>query len=83
MGAAIGSYIGINLAAFLTAVELGIQPLLHVGADGRPLYSPFPLSVTVPVIMVQHMAVFGIIEAIVTVFVLAYLRKAYPELIRG
>ncbi len=82
-GAAIGSYIGINLAALLTAVELGIQPLLHVGADGRPLYNPFPLSITLPVIMVQHMAVFGIIEAIVTVLVLIYLRKAYPEIIRG
>lgn len=82
-GAAVGSYIGINFAALLTAVELGIQPLLHIGADGRPLYSPFPLSVTVPVIMVQHIAVFGIIEAIVTVLVLLYIRKSYPELIRG
>ncbi len=83
IGAAIGSYMGINLAAFLTAVELGIQPLLHVAADGRPLYSPFQLSVTIPVIMVQHIAVFGTIEAIVTVLVLLYLRKSYPELIRG
>ncbi|MBT9537593.1 MAG: cobalt transporter CbiM, partial [Nitrospirae bacterium] len=43
IGAGTGAYAGINLAAFLTAVELGIQPLLHTGADGRPLYSPFPL----------------------------------------
>ncbi len=83
IGAAIGSYAGINLAAFLTAVELGIQPLIHVAADGRPLYSPFPLSVTIPVIMVQHIVAFGTVEATVTVLVLLYLRKSYPDLIRG
>lgn len=82
IGAALGSYVGINLAALLTACELGIQPLLHVGTDGRPLYSPFPLTVTIPAIMIEHIAVFGIIEAAVTVFVLMYLRKSHPELLR-
>lgn len=83
VGAAVGAYIGINLAALLTAVELGIQPLLHTGADGRPLYSPFPLTVTIPAIMIEHIVLFGVIEAVVTVFVLVYLRKAHPDLIRG
>lgn len=83
IGAAIGSYIGINLAAFLTAVELGIQPVLHVGQDGRPLYSPFPLTVTVPAIMIEHIMIFGVAEAIITVLVLVYIRKTHPDLIRG
>lgn len=81
--AAAGAYTGINVAALLTALELGIQPLLHSGADGRPLYSPFPLTVTVPAIMIEHMVLFGLIEAAVTVLVLVYLRKSHPELIRG
>lgn len=82
IGAAAGSYVGINLAAFLTAFELGIQPLLHIGADGRPLYSPFPLAVTIPAIMIEHLALFGVVEAFVTVLVLLYLRKAHPDLLR-
>lgn len=83
IGAAVGSYIGINIAAFLTALELGIQPILHVGQDGRPLYSPFPLTITIPALMIEHVAIFGIVEAVVTVLVLMYLRRSYPELIRG
>lgn len=82
-GAAFGSYIGVNLAALLTAVELGLQPLLHMGTDGRPLFSPFPLTVTVPAIMIEHLAIIGVVEAVVTVLALVYLRKAYPDLIRG
>jgi len=83
IGAGIGAYVGINLGAFLTAVELGIQPLLHSGTDGRPLYSPFPLSITIPAIMLEHIFLFGIIEAVVTVFVLLYIKKSHPELIGG
>ncbi|MBI4824063.1 MAG: cobalt transporter CbiM [Nitrospirae bacterium] len=83
VGGGIASYIGINLSALLTAIELGIQPLLHVAGNGRPLYSPFPLKVTVPVIMLEHLLVFGFIEAVVTVLVISYLEKSHPELIRG
>ena len=83
IGAGVGAYAGINLAAFLTAVELGLQPLLHSGADGRPLYSPFPLSITIPAIMLEHIFIFGIVEAVVTVSVLLYIKKSHPELIRG
>jgi cobalt/nickel transport system permease protein len=82
MGAAVGSYVGINLAAFLTAFELGIQTILHVGSDGRPLYSPFPLKLTIPAIMIEHLVLFGVVEAVVTVMVLLYLRKAHPDLLR-
>jgi cobalt/nickel transport system permease protein len=82
IGAAAGSYAGINLAAFLTAFELGIQTILHVGRDGRPLYSPFPLTLTIPAIMIEHILLFGVLEAAVTVLVLLYLRKSYPDLLR-
>lgn len=82
IAAAVGSYVGINLAAFLTAFELGIQTILHVGQDGRPLYSPFPLKLTIPAIMIEHIVIFGIAEALVTVLVLLYLRKARPDLLK-
>ena len=44
LSAAIGSYIGINAAAFCAAVEFGIQPLLFKNAEGQALYCPYPLS---------------------------------------
>lgn len=81
IAAAAGSYVGINIAAFLTAFELGIQTILHVGKDGRPLYSPFPLTLTIPAIMIEHVLLFGIVEAVVTVMVLVYLRKSHPDLL--
>jgi len=73
--AGIGAYAGINVAAFLTAFELGIQPLLHIGPDGRPLYSPFPLAITIPAIMIEHLTLFGFVEVAVTVLVLVYIKK--------
>lgn len=73
--AGIGSYIGINVAALLTAIELGLQPMLHRGLDGRPLYSPFPLTITIPAIMIEHITLFGFVEVAVTVLVLIYVRK--------
>jgi cobalt/nickel transport system permease protein len=82
IGAAAGSYAGINFAAFLTAFELGIQTILHVGKDGRPLYSPFPLTLTIPAIMIEHILLFGVVEAVVTVMVLLYLRKSHPDLLK-
>jgi cobalt/nickel transport system permease protein len=78
-----GAYIGINTAAFLTAVELGIQTVLHVAPDGRPLYGPFPLAITVPAIMAEHIVLFGFIEAVVTVLALAYIERSHPELLKA
>ncbi len=83
IGGAVGSYAGINFAAFLTALELGVQPLLYVGQDGRPLYCPFPLKLTIPAIMLEHVFLFGVVEALVTVFVLLYLRRSHPDLLEG
>ena len=54
LSAAIGSYIGINAAAFCAAVEFGIQPLLFKNAEGQALYCPYPLSVSIPAMMIGH-----------------------------
>jgi cobalt/nickel transport system permease protein len=67
----------------LDAVEVGIQPILHVGLDGRPLYSPFPIQITLPGIMVQHLAIFSFIEVAVTVLAMIYFQRAHPELVMG
>lgn len=81
IGAFIGSYIGINAAALLTAIELGIQPLLFKTAEGVPLYGPIPLSVTVPALMLSHLLAAGVLEGIVTVMAISYLLKFSPGLV--
>jgi cobalt/nickel transport system permease protein len=81
IAAGFAGYLGINLAAFLTSAELGIQPVLHHSANGQALYCPYGLNITVPVMMGEHLLIFGWIEAIVTALVVKYLQKQSPELI--
>jgi cobalt/nickel transport system permease protein len=80
VAAAAGGYVGINVAALLVAVELGIQPLLHHMPDGTPLYAPFALGVTIPAMMIPHLTVAGAAEAILTGGVAAFLGTYHPEL---
>ena len=54
LSAAIGAYVGINAAAFCAAVEFGIQPLLFKNVAGQALYCPYPLSVSIPAMMIGH-----------------------------
>jgi cobalt/nickel transport system permease protein len=79
--AGIAGYIAINIAASSTAVMFGIQPLLHRSASGQPLYCPYGLDVAVPVMLSEHILIFGWVEAIITALVVKYLQKQSPELI--
>lgn len=76
IGAAVGGWLGLNLAAFFTGVEFGIQPFLFHTADGTPLYAPYPLSVSIPAMLIPHMLVASVIEGVVTALVVAYLQRA-------
>lgn len=82
VAAALAGYVAINVAAFLAAVEFGIQPLLFTDANGVPLYSFYPLSVAVPAMMIGHLTFAGIAEAIISGGVVAYLQRADPALLR-
>jgi len=74
--AAVASYLAINMGAFLTAVELGCQPLLYGGTHGGAAYFPFPLKVAIPAIMIPHLTTVGALEAAVTVLILTFFQKA-------
>jgi cobalt/nickel transport system permease protein len=76
ISAAIAGYISLNLGALTTAVFLGIQPILAKSPDGRPLYSPYSLKVTIPAMAGEHLLFFGFVEAAVTALVAAYLAKS-------
>lgn len=78
IGIVLGSYIGINFAALCAAIEFGIQPLLFHNAAGQALYSPYPLSVSIPAMLIPHLLVAGIVEVIFTVGIIAYVKKVSP-----
>jgi cobalt/nickel transport system permease protein len=75
LAAALAAYAAINLSALAAAVELGVQPLIAAGANGRPLYAPYPLNVAIPAMMVPHLLFFGPVEAIGTALVVSYVMK--------
>ena len=78
---AIAGYVGLNVAALTTAIMFGLQPLLAKGADGRPLYFPYPLEVAVPVMAVQHLLFFGILEAVLTALLVVYFQRSDPSML--
>jgi cobalt/nickel transport system permease protein len=81
MAAFLSGYLGLLAAALFTGVEFGIQPLIATGADGRPLYAPYPLSVAVPVMVFEHLFLFGIVEGLVTMLVLKYFLRHERDLV--
>lgn len=80
VGTFIGSYVGLNIAAIFAGFELGIQPLLFKAANGTPLYSPYPLSVSIPSMALAHTVFAGPLEGIVTTAAIAYIIKFAPQL---
>lgn len=82
MAAAIGGYAAINLAALCAAIEFGLQPALFRDAQGTPLYAPYPLSVAIPAMLVPHLAVAGVAEALFTAGLVAWVQKLDAELLR-
>ena len=80
LAAAVGSYVGLNAAAFCCAVEFGLQPMLFKDALGNALYCPYDLSIAIPAMMIPHLAVAGLVEAVFTVAVFAVVQKTAPEL---
>ena len=78
IGMAVGSYAGINMAALFAAIEFGIQPLLFTNAAGQALYSPYPLSVSIPAMTIPHLLVAGVLEAVFTVAIFVFIKKVSP-----
>jgi len=80
VAAAVGSYFGIVVASLCAAIEFGVQPLLFHTAAGQPLYCPYPLSVSIPAMVIPHMLVAGPVELLFTVLILAFVKKVSPDL---
>ena len=83
LGAGVGSYVGINAAALMAAIEFGVQPYFLHDAAGQALYCPYGLSVSIPAMMLGHLTVFGAVEVIFTVAVLLFILRVSPATVQG
>jgi cobalt/nickel transport system permease protein len=81
VAAFIAGYVGLNAAAFITALEFGSQYNLFQAADGTPLYFPYPIKVAVAAMMSEHMLLAGPVEGLVTALGAWFVAKNYPALI--
>lgn len=77
-GVLVGSYVGINVAAFLTAIELGIQPIIAT-QGGEPLYNPYGLAVTIPAMMATHLTIAGAVEVFFTYVIYRFVKQVAPH----
>ncbi len=83
VGAAIGGWLGLTVAALFAGIEFGLQPLLFTSPDGSPLYAPFPLSIAVPAMVIPHALTASVVEGLLTALILAYLQRSNPALIEA
>ncbi len=81
VAAFIAGYVGLNAAAFITALEFGSQYNLFQAADGTPLYFPYSIKVAVAALMSAHLLLAGPGEGLVTAMGAWFVSKNYPALI--
>jgi cobalt/nickel transport system permease protein len=77
----ISGYLSLVMAAILTSIELGIQPMIASTADGKALYCPYNLSIAIPAMAIEHLLFFGIVEGIITAIIVSYFLKSEPGMI--
>ena len=66
VGIVLGSYFGINFAALFTAIEFGLQPVIY------------PLSISIPALVIPHLLIVGFVEVIFTVSIVGFIKKVSP-----
>ncbi|MEI6079972.1 MAG: cobalt transporter CbiM [bacterium] len=79
----LASYVSLNIAAFAAAIQFGIQPILFRSQSGLPLYAPYPIGISIPAMMIPHLLVVGLVEALVSVGIYSYVSRINPEMIHG
>jgi cobalt/nickel transport system permease protein len=81
VGAALGGWVGLTMAALFAGIEFGLQPLLFKSADGAPLYAPYPLAIAIPAMVIPHALTASLVEGLLTALILGYLQRSNPALI--
>ncbi len=83
VAAALAGYVAINVAALAASVEFGVQPLWFHTDAGVPLYAPYPLEIAIPAMLIGHLGLAGIAEAVVSGGLVSWLQRAEPELLQS
>ncbi len=83
IGAAVGGWVGVTVCAFFAGLEFGIQPLLFKATDGSPLYAPYPLSISIPAMVIPNALVASVVEGLLTALVVAYLQRSNSKLLEA
>lgn len=65
---------GVLGAALVTALLLGIQPLIASDAQGRPLYFPFGLDIVLPAVLLPNLIV-ATVEGLITALAVPRLKQ--------
>jgi cobalt/nickel transport system permease protein len=81
IAAGIAGYLASNAAAFVTAVEFGIQPMFFHDGRGVPLYAPYGLGVAIPAMMIGHLTIAGVAEGVIAAGLVKYLQASDPALL--
>lgn len=81
IGGAVAGYLALVIAAVITGFQFGIQPMIARDAAGQAMYAPFGLHIAVPMMALEHLLVFGFVEAIVTGLAVKYFQRAAPEML--
>ena len=79
----ISGWLSIVSASFIIAFFLGIQPIVAHTPDGKPLFFPFDLKITIPALVGSHMLYFGVVEGIYTLVVVKFIEKIKNSFLRG
>jgi cobalt/nickel transport system permease protein len=80
IAAFLAGYVSLCFAALMTAVEVGIQPIV-ASSNGIPLYAPYPLKVAIPAMALEHLLLFGIVEGLITALLFRYFYHSHKDLI--
>lgn len=81
IAAFVSGYLSLVMAAILTGIEFGIQPLIASSGDGKALYCPYDLKIAVPAMAIEHLLLFGIVEGLITAVIIRYFLRSEPALI--
>ena len=77
----VASYIGIVLASLCAGIEFGLQPYFYKDLSGHALYCPYPLVISIPAMVIPHLLVAGVVEAVFTVSIVMFIRRLSPGII--
>jgi len=72
---AIASWLALTASATVVGIVFGLQPILYTDPNGMPLHVPYPLSVTVPSMLLSYSSIFSIVEAALSVLIFIYIRR--------